>query len=281
MLTKMAVRKRLRVMKILRKLKELTASPLASLRHVSLISLLVLPVSFATTGCSSTPKIDPATPEGAYKLAEEYEKDERFEESVAKYTDVKNKHPYSRFATLAEMKIADVQFKRDAFIEAQYAYQTFKDLHPKHPQIDYVTFRLGLSIFNQLPSTTDRDLSLATKAILYFDEVLTSYSQSQYAKEAGEKKNEALRMLADKELYIANFYLKKKQYGSALGRYESLLRQYGNIVDFGPPALYGAAVSAKETGDRDKQNRFVNTLLTQYPGSSEASKAKSEFRDGR
>lgn len=238
-------------------------------------------VSVATAGCSSAEKVDPTTPEGAFKLAENLEKDERFEESVAKYTDVKNKHPYSRFATLAEMKIADVQFKREAFIEAQYAYQTFKDLHPKHPQIDYVTFRLGLSIFNQLPSTTDRDLSLADKAILYFDEVLASYSKSPYAKEAGERKADALRMLADKELYIANFYMMKKQYGSALGRYERLLQVYGNISGFGPPALYGAAYSAKQTGDRDKQARFVKTLISQYPDSSEASRAKSEFRDGR
>ena len=275
-------------MKIRPKLKELSGFFISALFAVVVaavqtqgVLVTALLVSFATVGCSTAEKIDPTTPEGAFKLGEDLEKDERFEESVAKFTDVKNKHPYSRFATLAELKIADVQFKREAFIEAQYAYQTFKDLHPKHPQIDYVTFRLGLSIFNQLPSTTDRDLSLADKAILYFDEVLTSYSSSQYAKEAGEKKGEALRMLADKELYIANFYMMKKQYGSALGRYERLLQVYGNISGFGPPALYGAAYSAKQTGDRDKQARFVKTLISQYPDSSEASKAKSEFRDVR
>jgi outer membrane protein assembly factor BamD len=169
-------------MKIRPELKELSVS-------VRRFLALVLLLSFAAVGCSSTDKVDSSTPEGAFKIAEGYENDERFEESVAKYTDVKNKHPYSRFAVLAEMKIADVQFKREAYVEAQYAYQTFKDLHPKHPQIDYVTFRLGLSIFNQLPSSTDRDLSLADKAILYFDEVLTSYSKSPYAKEAGEKKS--------------------------------------------------------------------------------------------
>ncbi len=273
-------------MKIRRKLRQLSLHGRISHGLTAIASTVVMLVATtlligSSMGCSSADKIDATTPEGAYKLAEDYEKDERFEESVQKYTDVKNKHPYSRFATLAEMRIADVQFKREAYIEAQFAYQTFKDLHPKHPQIDYVTFRLGLSIFNQLPSTTDRDLSLADKSILYFDEVLTSYSKSPHAKEAGEKKAEALRMLADKELYIANFYFKKKQYLSALGRYEGLLRTYGNVDGFGPPALYGAAVSAKETGDKDKQNRFVKTLISQYPRSSEAEKARSEFRDAR
>ncbi|MDX9730169.1 MAG: outer membrane protein assembly factor BamD [Bdellovibrionales bacterium] len=244
------------------------------------MSILLL-VSFAAAGCSSVDKFDPSTAEGAYKLAEQYEKDERFEEAVGKYADVKNKHPYSRFATMAELKIADVHFTRESYIEAQYAYQTFKELHPKHPQIDYVTFRLGMSFFNQLPSTIDRDLSLADKAILYFDEVIASYPQSQYAKEARDKRTESLKKLAGKELYIADFYFKKKQYGSALGRYEGLLRSYANVEGFAAPALYRAAISARETGDRDKAGRYAKRLIQRFPDSTEAAQARSEFSNVR
>lgn len=263
-------------MKIRTKLKDLT-----EIFAIFMTVLLIGTSVIATSGCASSDKLDTSTAEGAYKLAEEYEKDERFEESVGKYTDVKNKHPYSRFAILAEMKIADVQFKRESYIEAQYAYQTFKELHPKHPQIDYVTFRLGLSFFNQLPSTIDRDLSLADKAILYFDEVLTSFPTSQYAKEAQEKKADSLKMLAGKEIYIANFYFKKKQYGSALGRFETVIRNFSSVDGFGPIALIGAARAAKETGDRDKVSRYIKTLLAQFPKSDEAGKAQSEFSDVR
>src|SRR3954471_14338242 len=115
-------------------------------------------------GCSSTPDIDTSTPEGAFKLAEKYEKDERFEEAITQYTQVKNKHPYSKLATEAELRIAEIHFKREEFVESQNAYQTFKEMHPTHPQIDFVTYRLGLSFFNQLPSTIDRDLSVADRA---------------------------------------------------------------------------------------------------------------------
>lgn len=233
------------------------------------------------SACASSEQIDTSTAEGAYQLAERYEKEERFEEAVIKYTEVKNKHPYSRFALMAELKIADVQFARESYIEAQYAYQTFKDLHPKHEKIDYVTYRLGLSYFNQLPSTIDRDLSLAEKAILYFDEVMASYGTSTYSKEAAAKKAEALKMLAQKEMYIADFYFKRKQFGSALGRYESVLKSYANIDGMAPTALLGAARSAKETGDRDKVSRYVKTLVSQFPQSSEAAKARSELSDGR
>jgi outer membrane protein assembly factor BamD len=230
----------------------------------------------ALTACSSGDLKDADTPEGAYKIAEEYEADERYEEAIQKFREVQNKHPYSRFAVLAKLKVADINFTRENFIEAQNAYQLFKDLHPKHEKIDYVTFRLGLSFFNQLPSTIDRDLSQAHRAILYFDEVLNSYSKSAYAKEAADKKAEALKKLAEKEKYIADFYFKREMFDSALRRYEKLLKDYPTS-GFDVNGLYGASVSALRSGDLDKGKIYANRLIQQFPDSSEAGNIKGEM----
>src|SRR5688500_18813632 len=89
-------------------------------------------ILFTLTACSSADKIDTNTPEGAFQLAERYEKDERYEEAITYFSEVKNKHPYSRFATSAELRIADIEFKRENFIEAESAYKLFKELHPDH-----------------------------------------------------------------------------------------------------------------------------------------------------
>lgn len=226
--------------------------------------------------CSSAEKYDTSTPEGAFKQAEEYEKDERYEEAVAKYTDVKNKFPYSKLATAAELKIADVNFKREAYIEAQSAYQLFKEFHPKHPQSDYVTFRLGLSYFNQLPATIDRDLTVAEKAITYFEEVLNSYPASAHVAEAKEKRASALKMLAQKEMYIAGFYSKKKLYDSALKRYEGVLKKYPNL-GLDSEALYGAALTAIRSGERDRGRQHLKNLYSLFPNTDEARRAKREL----
>jgi outer membrane protein assembly factor BamD len=233
-------------------------------------------ISLSSIGCSTIDQIDASTPEGAYKLAQEYEKDERYEEAIQKYQDVRAKHPYSHFATQAELKIADLQFDREFYVEAQSSYQLFKDFHPKHPQSDYVTFRLGLSYYNQLPKTIDRDLGAADKAILYFDEVMNSYPQSTYAAEAKAKKESALRMLAEKELYVADFYFKREVFDSALPRYEYLLKTYPNL-GLEPRALYGAARSAFETGEKDRGVQHYSKLTSLYPSSPEAQRAKNEF----
>jgi len=226
------------------------------------------------SGCATDDKTAD-TAEGAFKIAKEFEEAERFEVAVQKYTDVKNKFPYSSYAPLAELAIADVQYKRESYAEAQIAYQNFRDLHPKHPKIDYVIFKTGMSYYMQLPDTIDRDLSLAHDAIYSFKELINSYPNSEYTKEAKEKREKAFVMLAEKELYIADFYFKQEKYDSALIRYESAFQKYpGYGLD--PRSLLGAVRSAAQLSDKKKQKQYSQILLTQFGRSEEAKVLKQE-----
>jgi outer membrane protein assembly factor BamD len=225
-------------------------------------------------GCASEEK-NLSTAEGAFKYAKDFEDAERYEQALLKYADVKNKFPYSKLAIDAELAIADVHFKRESFPEAQVSFQNFRDLHPKHPKIDYVIYKIALSYYNQLPETFDRDLSLGNDAIYHFDEVLKLYPKSEFVKEAKEKRDETFQKLTEKELYIADFYFKQKKYTAALRRYESSLQKYTGL-GFDPRAHLGAARSAKAIDNSTKQKFHSNILLTKYPKSDEADLAKVE-----
>lgn len=231
----------------------------------------------ALGGCASTEDTNPNTAEGAYQLGERYRKNERYEDAIAQFQNVKNKYPYSRLATEAELQIADINYERETYLEAQTAYQIFKELHPKHPKSDYVTFQLAMSYFQQLPSTIDRDLTLAQQAILYFDEVITSYPASEYVEKAKAKKSDALKKLAEKELYIAEFYFIREMYDSALGRYEDLLERYSNL-GLDDQALYGAAVSAAQIKDPRKRDFYMERLVKNHPSSTWTQKAQQELK---
>lgn len=247
------------------------------LRVKSLFSILfVLSLSVSLAGCSSDEKKSD-TAEGAYALAQEFDKNERYDEAIRRYQEVKNKFPYSKFATQAELAMADAYYKQESYPEAQVTYQTFKELHPKHPQIDYVTFRLALSFFMQLPETLDRDLALTSSAILYFDETVARYPNSTHVAEAKEKKIECLKKLAGKEDYIANFYFIRKKFDSALTRYEGLLKTYPNL-GFDAHALSRAAISAARMGELDRAKSLVQKLRQQFPDSSELSAAEKEIK---
>lgn len=231
--------------------------------------------SLIFSGCASN-EINTATAEGAFKLAEKFEKDERFEEAMAQFSEVKNKYPYSSLAIQSELRIADLQFRKEAYIESESAYRTFKDLHPEHPKIDYVTYRIALSLFNQTPPTVDRDLEMAEKSILYFEQVVNSYPNSSLVKEAKDKKAEILSKLADKEIYIGDFYFKRDQYDSALGRYQLLLKKFPNSKQE-PYVLYRAGLCSLKLDDKTSAREFAEILLQKHPGSKEAQLAKKDL----
>jgi len=243
---------------------------------LSLLSLIAL------TGCSSADlknvNIDEKTAEGTYNLAEYYAKNKRYEEALARLRTLKNKFPYSKYAVLSELKLADIEFTREFWPEAETAYRLFKEFHPKHPKSDYVSYRMALSQYNQLPSTIDRDLTDAYRTIRYFDDVIQSYPKSEWVKDSKDYKNKTIKMLAEKEQYIASFYFIREHYLSALGRYEGILKRFKGI-GAEESALYGAAVSAYKVKDMEKAKDYLDTLATKYPDSDLYKKAKGKISE--
>lgn len=242
-----------------------------------MMKLIVLPlfVLAVLTGCSSAEKRSD-TPDGLFAIAQEYEASDRYELAILRYTEVKNKFPYSSFATKAELAIADVHYKAESWPEAQVSYQAFRELHPTHSQIPYVVYRIGLSFYEQVPTSVDRDLTLAHDAISAFDEVVRKFSSSEYAADSKAKKEELLKRLAGKEEYIADFYFIRGMYDSALPRYEGLLRTYPNL-GFDAKALARAAISARRTDQAEKARQYLSLLEKKFPDSGEIAAARKEI----
>lgn len=139
---------------------------------------------------------------------------------------LRSQHPYSYYATPAELMQADILFAQKNYVEAAAAYVLFRDFHPRHPRIDYVTYRIAESYYRQIPRTYDRDLSSAKQAINYYQELLRRFSDSDYTSQAQEKIDECKMMLQNRERYIADFYFRTKVYISARERYLFILNNY-------------------------------------------------------
>ena len=230
-------------------------------------------LAFLLVHCVSYDEFDTSKASGAFGLAKQLEDDERYEEALMQYQDVKNRFPYSQYKVEAELQIAEIQFKKESFAEAQAAYELFKELHPTHSRVDYVTFRIGESIFNQLPSTIDRDLSVAPQAIRQFDVLLRDYPNSKFVKQAKEKRAEAVKKLAEKELYIADFYFRTDEWQHAMVRYEKYIKEFPQHVKQ-PHAHLRAGLAAGNFGDDEKRNKLLRYLIENWPDSKEAKRAK-------
>lgn len=204
---------------------------MSSARHPSLFALLLFVAagafSVVGTGCS-TEGVDENDPAALMKDAEEDIASSRYIMALEKLQKVKNQHPYSRQAVEAQLRIADVYFLQENYAEAAATYEAFRDLHPKHPKLGYAAYRVGLSYFTDLPSNHARDLSSAYKAQDAFRDFIAHYPDDPNIAAARANLAETRKILAEKEMYIGNFYYKREMWEAAKGRFTKVVNQYAD-----------------------------------------------------
>lgn len=176
--------------------------------------------------CGSNEKDTRGEAEKLYIEAQELVKAERYIMATEKLNLIKSHHPYSFYATPAELLHAEVLFKQENFIESSAAFMLFRDFHPRHEKIPYVVLMIAESFYKQIPETIDRDLEPAVEAIRYYEEVLQKYPDSKDAKKAKSRIKEAKTMLKDKDVYIADFYFKTKKWSAARYWYIDIIENH-------------------------------------------------------
>jgi outer membrane protein assembly factor BamD len=191
----------------------------------NLVASMLLLTLLGGFGCSTTP-VDENDPKSLMKDAEEEISSDHYQIAVEKLKVIKNKFPYSKQATEAHLRIADVYFLQDSFAEAAAVYESFRDLHPKHEKTAYAMFRLAKSYFNDIPSPISRDLTPATRAMDAYLDFTRRYPLAPENEEAKKDIAEIRNLLAEKEVYVADFYFKRGFYDSAKPRYKKVLELY-------------------------------------------------------
>src|SRR3954470_6189044 len=80
-------------------------------------------------------------------------KDENYQEATRYFSFVRQKFPFSKYAVLAELALADTQFERGNYQEAIDAYKNFLRLHPTHEKVEdgYVAYRICQCYVKEMP----------------------------------------------------------------------------------------------------------------------------------
>lgn len=146
------------------------------------------------------------------------------------FNKLKDNYPFSPFTPKAEIGLGDAYFLDDKFLLAADAYKEFEALHPGHEDIPYVVFQVGMSNFKQFQSI-DRRQDNINEGIEYFQRVIDSYPKSEYAAQAKEYIQKSRRILAEHEVYTADFFWRTKRYGSAWSRYKYIVENFSDLPD--------------------------------------------------
>jgi len=206
---------------------------------------------FSFTGCSWFNEPDREMEKSAETLVNEGTSDYRegnYRDAIHSFTTLRDWYPFSKYAILAELKIADSHYKLDSYEEAIPAYQEFENLHPKNEAIPFVIYRIGMCWYKEIPSA-DKDQTPASKAMAEFQRLIDRFPQDTLSVKATKKINRCKESLAGHEAYVADYYLKTKQYKAALKRYESIFAVYPGTQP-GKKALENIALCKGEINQR-------------------------------
>jgi outer membrane protein assembly factor BamD len=206
-----------------------------------------------------------------YRYGNEALKSKDFVEATKFFEHVRTKYPFSKYAALADLRLADVRFDQDHFVEAADIYAEFVKLHPRHESVDYAAYRVGLSYWKDAPSdfflfppAYEKDLGQIRKAEKSLADFVKGYPRSRYRPEAEQLLEKARGKLIDYEWYVAHFYAKRGYWAGAAGRLEGLVKQYP-----GSPreaaALYELAGAYLKLHERYRARQALQELIVKHP----------------
>ncbi|MDM8540933.1 outer membrane protein assembly factor BamD [Desulfococcaceae bacterium HSG9] len=155
-------------------------------------------------------------------------RDGNYKDALESFEKLKDWYPFSKYAILAELKIADAHYNLKQYDEAVIAYEDFENLHPRNEAIPYIVYQIGSCYFRQI-ETVDRDQNNAKKAFKIFNRLKKQFPDSVYAVKARENIKQCLKSLAGHDLYVGLFYYKSKHYKAALDRFKSIITNYADV----------------------------------------------------
>ena len=191
--------------------------------------------------------------------------DEDLDAAVAGFAEVERQHPYSVWATRAQIMSAFVNYQGNRYDDAVAAASRFVELHPGHRDAAYAYYLIAMSYYEQI-SDVGRDQSTTGLALQALDEVVRRFPGSTYARDARLKIDLTRDHLAGKEMTVGRFYLRRGNPVAAIGRFRNVVELY-QTTSHAPEALHRLTEAYLAIGVPAEAQTAAAVLGHNYPGS--------------
>jgi outer membrane protein assembly factor BamD len=170
--------------------------------------------------------------------------------------EVKRKYHFSKYAKLAELRIADADFEQEKFAEAIRGYRQFVHDHRSDPEeVAYARSKIAEAQYKQisesflLPTADERDQAVILDAFKELKGFVHDYPNAKESPKIRELLAEVTARLMRHELYVARFYLARDNFQAAVYRVQYAMRNFAS-----PP-------SAKESDEAVDSGLEAEALL--------------------
>ncbi|OJX71759.1 outer membrane protein assembly factor BamD [Magnetospirillum sp. 64-120] len=181
------------------------------------------------------------------------------------FDEVERQHPYSAWATKAQLMAAYVLYERNKYADSLVALDRFIQLHPGNKDAPYAYYLKGLCYYEQITDVA-RDQKMTEMALKSLQEVVDRYPASSYARDAKLKVDLTRDHLAGKEMNIGRYYQQRDQWLAALNRYKVVVEQF-QTTSHVPEALHRMVEIYLTLGLDDEAKKTAAVLGHNFPGS--------------
>jgi outer membrane protein assembly factor BamD len=182
------------------------------------------------------------------------------------FEEVERQHPYSEWATRAQLMSAYAFYEANDYDGAISAARRFIDLHPGHKDVAYAYYLIGVSYYEQI-SDVGRDQKMTEDALAAFDELIRRFPDSRYARDAEIKADLTRDHLAGKEMEIGRYDLRRGEYVAAINRFNNVIDRFQTTTHV-PEALHRLTEAYLALGVQEEARRTASVLGFNFPGSA-------------
>lgn len=161
---------------------------------------------------------------------------------------------------------------RSNYVQAESRYRDFQNRFPTSERASYVQLQIGRSLVERM-ERADRDQKVTRQAQEALEELLRTYPATPEAEQAQPYLNQVRDRLAEHEYLVGNFYLRFGLPGSAILRFETVLRQHPEYSKM-DQLLYELARAQVDAKKADDAGRTIARLREEFPQSEWARKAE-------
>ncbi len=254
-------------------------------RHLAIF--LVAATSFGLAGCESISGLWPfgddeneevaeTSEQVLYRSAQSSLRSGNYTSAISKLEALETRFPFGSYAEQAQLELIFAHYMAYDQEAAIRAADRFIRLHPQHASVDYAYYLRGLAQFESgrgyidrigTAAVANRDMTTVEAAFADFNQLLLRYPNSNYATDAQKRMVYLRNLLAESELGIADFYMRRGGFVAAANRARFVIENYPGAPST-PDALVILIEANHRLGLKDAANDALRILAANYPNHS-------------
>tara|TARA_Y100001970_G_scaffold254750_1_gene330818 strand:+ start:7278 stop:8150 length:873 start_codon:yes stop_codon:yes gene_type:complete len=250
--------------------KEITFNLLSFKAALISISLLIV---FA--GCSSNEELpdERLIEKDLYDQAQGRLKSNNYSSAIMSLQALESRFPFGRYAEQAQAELIYAYYMNSEFEACSSAAERFINLHPRHEHTGYAYYMRGLSAFTDdsglfsryfSSDLAKREISGAQNSFDFLSDFLSRFPESKYVPHAKQRMVYLRNILAQHEIYVAQFYIDRGAYIAAIGRAKHVIEHLPKTPQT-PYALSILVEAYSALNYNDLRDATLNILQDNFP----------------